>query len=71
MDQIPVGGATAQFSTLHPVLFDGYILIKKDCRKLQELAPYAAIEITCKGPRRPPELCLFRDPQQGSTVPIP
>lgn len=43
MGQILVGGATAQFPTLHHVFFVGDLLTKKDCRRLQELAPHASI----------------------------
>ncbi|KAK5159702.1 large subunit of alpha-aminoadipate reductase [Oleoguttula sp. CCFEE 6159] len=39
MGQILVGGATAQFPSLHHAFFVGDILIKRDCRRLQELAP--------------------------------
>lgn len=43
MGQILVGGATAQFPSLHHVFFVGDLLTKKDCRRLQELAPNASI----------------------------
>ena len=43
MGQILVGGASAQFPSLHHVFFVGDLLTKKDCRKLQGLAPNAAI----------------------------
>ncbi|KAJ5219972.1 NRPS-like protein biosynthetic cluster [Penicillium chermesinum] len=43
MGQILVGGATAQFPSLHHVFFVGDLLTKKDCRKLQGLAPNASI----------------------------
>ncbi|PKY01910.1 L-aminoadipate-semialdehyde dehydrogenase large subunit [Aspergillus campestris IBT 28561] len=43
MGQILVGGATAQFPSLHHVFFVGDLLTKKDCRRLQELAPRASI----------------------------
>ncbi|KAL5338832.1 L-aminoadipate-semialdehyde dehydrogenase large subunit [Aspergillus crustosus] len=43
MGQILVGGATAQFPSLHHVFFVGDLLTKKDCRRLQELAPNTAI----------------------------
>lgn len=39
MGQILVGGAIAQFSTLKNAFFVGDILLKRDCRRLQELAP--------------------------------
>ncbi|KAM5446363.1 large subunit of alpha-aminoadipate reductase [Microsporum audouinii] len=39
MGQILVGGATAQFPSLHHAFFVGDILIKRDCRSLQGLAP--------------------------------
>ncbi|KAL4937134.1 hypothetical protein BDV06DRAFT_203589 [Aspergillus oleicola] len=39
MGQILVGGASAQFPTLHHAFFVGDILIKRDCRSLQGLAP--------------------------------
>jgi L-2-aminoadipate reductase len=39
MGQILVGGATAQFPALHHAFFVGDILIKRDCRSLQALAP--------------------------------
>ncbi|KAF2093182.1 large subunit of L-aminoadipate-semialdehyde dehydrogenase [Rhizodiscina lignyota] len=38
MGQILVGGATAKFPSLHHAFFVGDLLIKRDCRKLQELA---------------------------------
>ncbi|KAJ5093921.1 NRPS-like protein biosynthetic cluster [Penicillium angulare] len=43
MGQILVGGASAQFPALHHVFFVGDLLTKKDSRRLQELAPNAAI----------------------------
>ena len=39
MGQILVGGATATFDKLHHAFFVGDILIKRDCRSLQNLAP--------------------------------
>lgn len=39
MGQILVGGASTQFPSLHHSFFVGDILIKRDCRRLQELAP--------------------------------
>lgn len=39
MGQILVGGASAQFPALHHAFFVGDILIKRDCRSLQALAP--------------------------------
>ncbi|KAI9933028.1 hypothetical protein ASPWEDRAFT_47407 [Aspergillus wentii DTO 134E9] len=39
MGQILVGGASAQFPTLHHAFFVGDILIKRDCLSLQALAP--------------------------------
>ncbi|EER23582.1 large subunit of alpha-aminoadipate reductase [Coccidioides posadasii str. Silveira] len=39
MGQILVGGATAQFPSLHHAFFVGDILIKRDCMSLQALAP--------------------------------
>ena len=39
MGQILVGGASAVFPSLHHAFFVGDILIKRDCRRLQELAP--------------------------------
>ncbi|KAL8688512.1 MAG: hypothetical protein Q9224_004864, partial [Gallowayella concinna] len=38
-----VGGATTVFSSLHHAFFVGDILIKRDCKRLQELAPNVAI----------------------------
>ena len=43
MGQILVGGAVAVFSSLHHVFFVGDLLTKKDCRRLQDLAPRAVI----------------------------
>ncbi|MCJ1474300.1 large subunit of alpha-aminoadipate reductase [Lambiella insularis] len=39
MGQILVGGASAIFPSLHHAFFVGDILIKRDCRRLQDLAP--------------------------------
>lgn len=39
MGQILVGGASAEFPALHHSFFVGDILIKRDCRALQRLAP--------------------------------
>jgi L-aminoadipate-semialdehyde dehydrogenase len=39
MGQILVGGASAEFPALHHAFFVGDILIKRDCRSLQKLAP--------------------------------
>ena len=39
MGQVLVGGATAQFPALKNAFFVGDILMKRDCRRLQELAP--------------------------------
>ncbi|KAL8902042.1 MAG: hypothetical protein Q9207_004907 [Kuettlingeria erythrocarpa] len=39
MGQILVGGASTVFPSLHHAFFVGDILIKRDCRRLQELAP--------------------------------
>ncbi|KAK7544150.1 uncharacterized protein J3D65DRAFT_608667 [Phyllosticta citribraziliensis] len=39
MGQILVGGASAQFPSLHHSFFVGDILIKRDVRRLQDLAP--------------------------------
>lgn len=39
MGQILVGAASVQFPSLHHAFFVGDILIKRDCRRLQELAP--------------------------------
>jgi len=39
MGQILVGGASAEFSALHHAFFVGDILIKRDCKMLQSLAP--------------------------------
>ncbi|KAI9848389.1 MAG: large subunit of alpha-aminoadipate reductase [Sclerophora amabilis] len=39
MGQILVGGATTVFPSLHHAFFVGDVLIKRDCRRLQELAP--------------------------------
>lgn len=39
MGQILVGGASARFEALHHAFFVGDILIKRDCRALQSLAP--------------------------------
>lgn len=39
MGQILVGGASAEFPSLHHAFFVGDILIKRDCRLLQHLAP--------------------------------
>ncbi len=41
--QILVGGATAEFPSLHHAFFVGDILIKRDCRLLQNLAPNVRI----------------------------
>ncbi|KAJ5168361.1 L-2-aminoadipate reductase large subunit [Penicillium canariense] len=38
MGQILVGGASAQFPALHHAFFVGDVLIKRDCRSLQQLA---------------------------------
>lgn len=43
MGQILVGGASAIFENLHHAFFVGDILIKRDCRSLQNLAPNVAI----------------------------
>jgi len=43
MGQILVGGATARFEQLHHAFFVGDILIKRDCRSLQNLAPNVRI----------------------------
>lgn len=43
MGQILVGGASAQFPALHHAFFVGDILIKRDCRSLQGLAPNVSI----------------------------
>ncbi|CAG7949805.1 unnamed protein product [Penicillium olsonii] len=43
MGQILVGGASAQFPALHHAFFVGDILIKRDCRSLQGLAPNVAV----------------------------
>lgn len=43
MGQILVGGASAQFPKLHHAFFVGDILIKRDCRSLQSLAPNVSI----------------------------
>lgn len=43
MGQILVGGAVAQFENLHHAFFVGDILIKRDCRSLQNLAPNVRI----------------------------
>ncbi|KIW72910.1 L-aminoadipate-semialdehyde dehydrogenase [Phialophora macrospora] len=43
MGQILVGGATARFENLHHAFFVGDILIKRDCRSLQNLAPNVRI----------------------------
>jgi L-2-aminoadipate reductase len=43
MGQILIGGATAQFEKLHHAFFVGDILIKRDCRSLQSLAPNVSI----------------------------
>ncbi|TPX13456.1 uncharacterized protein E0L32_006186 [Thyridium curvatum] len=43
MGQILVGGASAQFPSLHHAFFVGDLLTKKDSRRLQELAPNAYI----------------------------
>jgi len=39
MGQILVGGASAQIPSLRNAFFVGDLLTKKDCRKLQDLAP--------------------------------
>ena len=39
MGQILVGGASAEFPDLHHAFFVGDVLIKRDCRLLQNLAP--------------------------------
>lgn len=43
MGQILVGGASARFEKLHHAFFVGDILIKRDCRSLQSLAPNVSI----------------------------
>ncbi|KAL8821243.1 MAG: hypothetical protein Q9223_000668 [Gallowayella weberi] len=43
MGQIMVGGASTIFPSLHHAFFVGDILIKRDCRRLQELAPNVSI----------------------------
>ncbi|RMZ75817.1 hypothetical protein DV737_g5114, partial [Chaetothyriales sp. CBS 132003] len=43
MGQILIGGATDQFPSLRNAFFVGDLLIKKDCRKLRDLAPNATI----------------------------
>ncbi|MCJ1397376.1 large subunit of alpha-aminoadipate reductase [Xylographa trunciseda] len=43
MGQILVGGASAVFPSLHHAFFVGDILIKRDCKRLQELAPNVSI----------------------------
>ena len=43
MGQILVGGASAQFDQLHHAFFVGDVLIKRDCRSLQSLAPNVSI----------------------------
>ncbi|KAJ5679318.1 hypothetical protein N7462_007562 [Penicillium macrosclerotiorum] len=43
MGQILVGGASAQFPALHHAFFVGDILIKRDCKSLQGLAPNVSI----------------------------
>lgn len=43
MGQILVGGAVARFENLHHAFFVGDILIKRDCRSLQNLAPNVRI----------------------------
>ena len=43
MGQILVGGASAQFPSLHHAFFVGDILVKRDCRVLQRLAPNVRI----------------------------
>ncbi|KAI1624220.1 L-aminoadipate-semialdehyde dehydrogenase [Exophiala viscosa] len=43
MGQILVGGAVATFEKLHHAFFVGDILIKRDCRSLQNLAPNVRI----------------------------
>ncbi|KAJ9649378.1 large subunit of alpha-aminoadipate reductase [Coniosporium tulheliwenetii] len=43
MGQILVGGASCQFPSLKNAFFVGDILIKRDCRRMQELAPNCRI----------------------------
>ncbi|KAL8669050.1 MAG: hypothetical protein Q9168_006339 [Polycauliona sp. 1 TL-2023] len=43
MGQILVGGATTEFPSLHHSFFVGDILIRRDVRRLQELAPNVAV----------------------------
>ncbi|KAF2090188.1 large subunit of L-aminoadipate-semialdehyde dehydrogenase [Saccharata proteae CBS 121410] len=43
MGQILVGGASAVFPSLHHSFFVGDVLIKRDCKRLQELAPNVRI----------------------------
>ena len=43
MGQILVGGTSAQFNQLHHAFFVGDVLIKRDSRSLQSLAPNVAI----------------------------
>lgn len=44
MGQILIGGATTQMPSFHHVFFVGDLLLKRDCRKLQDLAPNLFIE---------------------------
>ncbi|KND94938.1 L-aminoadipate-semialdehyde dehydrogenase large subunit [Tolypocladium ophioglossoides CBS 100239] len=44
MGQILVGGAVTQFPSLRNAFFVGDLLTKKDCRKLQDLAPNTRIQ---------------------------
>ena len=43
MGQILVGGASTEFPSLHHSFFVGDILIRRDVRRLQELAPNVAV----------------------------
>lgn len=43
MGQILVGGPSTEFPSLHHSFFVGDILIRRDVRRLQELAPNVAV----------------------------
>lgn len=54
MGQILVGNAVAEFPSLHHAFFVGDILLKRDCKSLQSLAPNVVIVNM---------VCTFRIPE--------
>lgn len=72
MGQILVGGATTLFPDLRLAFFVGDVLIKRDCRRLQELAPNVNIVkyVSHGSPyipwlTDPPVVCLARPKLKG------